>query len=165
MQDTGSIGYRLWQIRTERGLTQRGLAERAGISTKMVSLIERDERTPSVSLLYKLANVLGVDPSRLMDRRDRLEVTGPDRGILAVRNAMLVPEELAGLDLADDGEPLPLGVLGVRVERAWGLYWSGHLGKLAEELPDLLRAARATEREIGSPARRPLAQAYQHRLT
>jgi transcriptional regulator with XRE-family HTH domain len=161
MQDTSSIGSRLWQVRKERGLTQHRLAEAAGISTKMVSLIERDERTPSVPLVYKLADALGADPSRLLDRHDRLETAGPSKGILAVRNAMLVPEELAGLDVADDGEPLPLGVLGVRVEQAWELYWAGHLGQLAEVLPDLLRSARATERAIGSPACRPLAQTLQ----
>ena len=161
MQDTSSIGSRLSQARAERGLTQEELAARAGISAKMVSLIERGKRTPGIPTVYALAGALGVQPSRLLDRHDRLASGDREQGIAAVRNALLTLGDLPGLDLGDDGPALPLAELERAVDAGWGLYWKGRLGDLAALLPSLLMSARVTEREDGPAACRPLAQAYQ----
>ena len=161
MEHTSGLGDRLAQARADRGLTQDQLAERAGISAKMVSLIERGQRTPGIPTVYALAGALGIEPSRLLDRRDRLGAGDRERGILAVRDALLSPGDLPGLDLADDGPPAPLGELELAVDTGWDLYWKGQFGDLAALLPPLIGAARATVRESGSAACRPLAQAYQ----
>lgn len=55
-----SVGERLRILRTERNLSQRALAQAAGISTNSVSLIERDEISPSVATIQNLATALHV---------------------------------------------------------------------------------------------------------
>lgn len=58
-----TVGNKLRLVREERGLTQRELAQRAGISSNAVSLIERDENSPSVSTLQSLAAALNIKMS------------------------------------------------------------------------------------------------------
>lgn len=67
MVNNGSVGIKLRTIREERGLSQRELAKHAGISTNAVSLIERDENSPSVSTLQSLATALQVKMSYFFD--------------------------------------------------------------------------------------------------
>jgi len=47
--------------RKHRGMTQAVLAEIVGVSQAAVATIEKGKRAPSVSLLRKLADALGVD--------------------------------------------------------------------------------------------------------
>jgi transcriptional regulator with XRE-family HTH domain len=54
------VGERLRILRTERDLSQRTLAQQAGISPNSISLIERDEISPSVATLQNLATALHV---------------------------------------------------------------------------------------------------------
>jgi transcriptional regulator with XRE-family HTH domain len=51
--------------RVRMGLTQEALAERAGISTDMVSKIEGGNSGARFGVVAKLANALGVDPAEL----------------------------------------------------------------------------------------------------
>lgn len=60
MNKSQSVGERLRALRTERNLSQRLLAQMAGISTNSVSLIERDEISPSVATIQNLATALHV---------------------------------------------------------------------------------------------------------
>jgi transcriptional regulator with XRE-family HTH domain len=62
-----SLGERLRQLRNERRLSQRDLAQLAGISTNSVSLIEREEISPSVSTLQSLAGALNIKVSYFFD--------------------------------------------------------------------------------------------------
>lgn len=55
-----SVGERLRILRTERDLSQRALAQLAGISPNSVSLIERDAISPSVATLQNLATALHI---------------------------------------------------------------------------------------------------------
>ena len=55
-----SLGARVRAVRKERDLSQRGLAELAGLSPNAISLIERDEISPSVATLQRLAGALKV---------------------------------------------------------------------------------------------------------
>jgi predicted ATPase/transcriptional regulator with XRE-family HTH domain len=58
-----SFGELLRQRRLTAGLTQEALAERAGISAKAVSDLERDpDRTPRLDTVGLLADALGLDP-------------------------------------------------------------------------------------------------------
>src|SRR6478672_3764131 len=50
---------RLLAIRTERGLTQAGLAELVGVSRKTVNTVENGVFIPSTLLALKLARALG----------------------------------------------------------------------------------------------------------
>jgi len=60
MKNEKSVGDRLRVLRTERDLSQRALAQLASISTNSVSLIERNEISPSVATLQNLATALHV---------------------------------------------------------------------------------------------------------
>lgn len=53
-----AIGDTVRRLRHERSLTLKQLAERAGLSTSLISQIERAESSPSVSSLYRLAVAL-----------------------------------------------------------------------------------------------------------
>lgn len=60
MKNQKTVGDRLRELRTERDLSQRSLAQLASISTNSVSLIERNEISPSVATLQNLATALHV---------------------------------------------------------------------------------------------------------
>ncbi|HEX6038300.1 helix-turn-helix domain-containing protein [Longimicrobium sp.] len=54
------LATRLARLRAERGLTLDALAERAGVSRSMISLIERGKSSPTAAVLDRLAAGLGV---------------------------------------------------------------------------------------------------------
>jgi transcriptional regulator with XRE-family HTH domain len=56
----GGLGGRLRQIRTDRGISVRELARRAGCSASLVSQVERGVTVPSAGVVYALANELGI---------------------------------------------------------------------------------------------------------
>ena len=68
--DAATLGPFIARIRTERGLTQRELAERLYVSDKTVSKWERGLSLPSVPLLMPLAETLGLSISELMSREE-----------------------------------------------------------------------------------------------
>ncbi|HEX2140255.1 MAG TPA: cupin domain-containing protein [Woeseiaceae bacterium] len=55
-----SLGAELRTLRTHRGLSQRQLALRAGVSNATVSLIEHGRTDPSLGLLKRILDALGV---------------------------------------------------------------------------------------------------------
>ena len=60
MEETFSLGAKLRQLRSERNISQRDLARLADLSPNSISLIERDETSPSVSTLQSLARALNI---------------------------------------------------------------------------------------------------------
>ncbi|MDR1705593.1 MAG: helix-turn-helix transcriptional regulator [Clostridiales bacterium] len=64
-QSTG-VGARLREARRARNLTAVKLAEALGISMSYIGLLERGERTPSLSLAMKICKHLGVSFDYLM---------------------------------------------------------------------------------------------------
>lgn len=65
--DNARIGSLIYQLRKEKNMTQRQLAERMHISDKTVSKWERGLGCPDVSLLAELSNTLDVDLSQMLD--------------------------------------------------------------------------------------------------
>lgn len=62
--DSGfDVGVRLRQLRKARGLSQRELAKRAGVTNSTISLIEQNSVSPSVSSLKKILDALPVSIS------------------------------------------------------------------------------------------------------
>ena len=55
-----NIGLRLKTLRTSRGLSQRKLAAAAGVSNATISLIEHSRTDPSMGLLKRILESLGV---------------------------------------------------------------------------------------------------------
>ena len=54
------IGRRLKHLRTENGMSQRKLAAAAGVSNATISLIENGRTDPSMGLLKRVLDCLGV---------------------------------------------------------------------------------------------------------
>lgn len=54
------IGQRLKEIRIDRGLSQRELASRAGLTNGTISLIETDKTSPSVASLKSLLDAIPI---------------------------------------------------------------------------------------------------------
>jgi transcriptional regulator with XRE-family HTH domain len=60
-----TLGDNLARLRTQRRLTQEGLAERSGVSVSVVKKLERGNGDARVATLHKLARALDVPTSRL----------------------------------------------------------------------------------------------------
>ena len=52
--------------RAQKKITQEALAESADIASKMVSLIERNERNPSLNVVDSIAQGLGVSLAQMI---------------------------------------------------------------------------------------------------
>ncbi|WP_448808769.1 helix-turn-helix domain-containing protein [Agromyces bauzanensis] len=61
-----SLGARLREARTKRGLSLRSVAQALGVSASLISQVEIGKTQPSVSTLYALANHLGVSLDELL---------------------------------------------------------------------------------------------------
>lgn len=66
-----SLGTELHRARLAAGYSQEELAFRADISRNYVSLLERDEKSPTVKLLLRLCKALGIKASTLIARIER----------------------------------------------------------------------------------------------
>lgn len=84
------VGGRLRQLRLARGLSQRELAKRAGVTNSTISLIEQNSVSPSVSSLKKILDALPVSisaffagdepsPPRVFYRAEELTEIGDGR--------------------------------------------------------------------------------------
>lgn len=162
MDGQSSIGERIRQLRQERAprMTQRELAERAGVSVDTVSKLEQGvKQTALIGTLHKLAQALDVDVSALLARPARLDTEdGATAGVLAVRRALTSVDDLMGLEPED--EPEAPGALGDVLRRGWELYWTASYGLLSSLVPPLLAQARATARDDGTEAHELLAEVY-----
>jgi transcriptional regulator with XRE-family HTH domain/ketosteroid isomerase-like protein len=159
-----SIGARLKQLRGKI-MTQRELAERAGLSVRVVRALEQGERhTASVPTLQKLATALDVDLARLLGKPDSLPAAAPDAGVLAIRRSLTTVDDLLP-DPSWADEPLSLVEAQRAVDYCWGAYWAGRYALLSSLLPTTLPQLRATVRAVPAADRtraaEALAEAYQ----
>lgn len=78
-----TVGQRIRQIRKERNLTQRELAERVGINFTYLSRVENDrlddEQTPREETLQRIARALRADPDELLLLARRIPDSYRDR--------------------------------------------------------------------------------------
>ena len=63
----GVNGRKLAGLRTARGMSQREAAERIGLSHSFVCLLEANKRTPSLSVLTKIAKFYKVKIDELLN--------------------------------------------------------------------------------------------------
>jgi transcriptional regulator with XRE-family HTH domain len=64
-----ALATNLRRMRYARGWTQEELADRVEISSRYVGAIERGQVSASVSVLGRLADALGTEPSELVRRQ------------------------------------------------------------------------------------------------
>jgi transcriptional regulator with XRE-family HTH domain len=101
------VGARLREIREQHDLSQRQLAERAGVPHAQISMVERNHSSPSVASLRKILNGVGMTMAEFFDsevpprRKDQVFFT---------------PRDLIDLTskLTDDSGLAPRGVLSLR---------------------------------------------------
>ncbi|SDH12509.1 helix-turn-helix domain-containing protein [Nonomuraea jiangxiensis] len=90
------IGARIRELRTERGLTLARLAAAAGVSSGLISQVERDLADPSLETLRKIAKALDLPLFSLFQEPDatavavvrreaRMQVRSPVGGVVYTR--------------------------------------------------------------------------------
>ena len=94
-----SLGAQIRAARTEQGLTLRALAKRADVSPSLLSRVENDKSTPSVSTLYAVAAALGVSLDGVF--------SGAEDGVTRPSPTASPAAALAAGGLTPDGDARP----------------------------------------------------------
>ena len=79
------FGATLRAARLSRGLTQEEIADRADFDRTYPSLLERGLRTPTLTVLLKLAEALQIEPAELIDGVVQ-RLRGNEGGVLSPSN-------------------------------------------------------------------------------
>ena len=61
------VGYKLYELRRSRGLTQAELGRRVGVSEAAIRAYETGKRRPKQAHLERIADALGVRPEAIAD--------------------------------------------------------------------------------------------------
>ena len=72
MKKTKSLAFGpvLKNFRTERQLTQEELAEKVGVVTSYISMMESGQKFPNLEMLFMLGTALGVRPSQMLEKME-----------------------------------------------------------------------------------------------
>lgn len=127
----GDVGKRIAYQRRIARLTQQELADAAGIHVGTLRKIERGARGAGDSILDAVAAALGVDPSRLLQQRDRAD----DRVHQVMPDLSAV---LAAYDIPEDGPVRPLTELATAVDEAVNWRLAAQYVRIARHIPDLI---------------------------
>jgi transcriptional regulator with XRE-family HTH domain len=86
-RSSGVVGERIRERRRELGLSLQALAERAGLTASFLSLVEREQNSPSLESLRRIAEALDVpifyfteqfdNPNPVVRRDERIKITFP----------------------------------------------------------------------------------------
>ena len=86
-----SFGQYLIQLRAEKSISQRKLAELAGVTNSTISRIEADTVKPDPATLEKLAVALDIDKSLLLTKCGYSEI--PEEFVIIARKTGELSEE------------------------------------------------------------------------
>jgi transcriptional regulator with XRE-family HTH domain len=103
-RDPINVGARIRELRKDRRLSMRALAERSGLSLNAISRIERGESSPTVASLFTLATALQVHIADLF-------TTVPESSTILVRRNQRLRSRGAGLIMESLGIGLPGQIL------------------------------------------------------
>ena len=67
-----AFGRVLRKLRLAAGLSQEQLGLEADVQRNFISLIETGQNQPTITTIFKLANALGIKPSRLVAHAEKL---------------------------------------------------------------------------------------------
>ena len=72
MKKTKSLAFSpvLKNFRTERQLTQEELAEKVGVVTSYISMMESGQKFPNMEMLFMLGTALGVRTSQKLEKME-----------------------------------------------------------------------------------------------
>jgi len=94
------VGKRIREIRAQRGLSLRALAELSKLSTNAISLIERGDNSPTVSSLHNLASALAVPITAFFEQQ-------PGGQVIHLKKKHRPTSETAGVKMESLGGGLP----------------------------------------------------------
>ncbi|MGH3978541.1 MAG: helix-turn-helix domain-containing protein [Pseudonocardiaceae bacterium] len=140
-EEARTIGRRVRQIRDARGMTQKVVADRAGISKSYLCRLEKGQRALNQrSRIIALADALEIAPSELT----RLPVPAPadgdtDTAVKAVRSALIA----VGHDLPG-GQVVPLETLRTRLDELVAAQLRCEHHRVGRDLPGLIRDLHTT---------------------
>lgn len=77
LAENSSLGLKLKLIREEHGLTQAGLAGKAGVSPGLIAQIEQGKVQPSFKSIERISGVLGVSPCFFVLDNENIEAMLP----------------------------------------------------------------------------------------
>lgn len=66
------FGKVLRQMREEKGLTQEKMAELADVDRTYIYRLENGLRSPSLDIIFRLADTLNISPGALLERVSKL---------------------------------------------------------------------------------------------
>lgn len=67
-----AFGQYLTELRIAKSISQRKLAELAGVKNSTISRIEANQVSPNLSTIIKLSKALGVEPQILISNINRM---------------------------------------------------------------------------------------------
>jgi len=100
MSDQQLVGRCIRELRTQKGLSLRALAELSGLSTNAISLIERGDNSPTVSSLHSLATALAVPITAFFEQKI-------DGQVIHLKKDQRPTSETAGVRMENLGSGLP----------------------------------------------------------
>lgn len=62
---------RIKEVLEEKGIKQTWLAEKLGKSFSIVNAYACNRRQPTLEILFEIAKILGVDPKKLIDSKEK----------------------------------------------------------------------------------------------
>jgi transcriptional regulator with XRE-family HTH domain len=134
------------QLKKLRGgdVTQKELAERAGVSLVLVQKLEQGNRQTSLTALHKLARALDVEIGELLGKKTNLPEPTEDSGVVAIRHAITNIDDLLTERAA---QRAPATAEGMRraVTYGWGALNAGRYDQLGEVLPNAVLDTRTVE--------------------
>lgn len=94
-----AFSQNLARIRKQRGLSQADLAERAGLSRRMINHYETQAVQPPIDKIEAIAEALGIKPSQLLDQSPKvtdrdaaIDLTGIDpRSVKKLKDILSLP--------------------------------------------------------------------------
>jgi transcriptional regulator with XRE-family HTH domain len=100
MDDKMMVGQRIRELRNEKGLSLRALAELSQLSTNAISLIERGDNSPTLSSLHSIATALTVPVTAFFQQHH-------DRHVIHVKKDNRPTSQTSGIRMENLGSGLP----------------------------------------------------------
>jgi transcriptional regulator with XRE-family HTH domain len=68
-----AFGQAIRELREEQGISQEAFAMKCGVDRSHYGGMERGERNPSLTSVFKIAKALGIRPSQIHARAEQLQ--------------------------------------------------------------------------------------------
>jgi len=67
------LGKELKQVREASGMSQESLAFEAGVHRTYISLLERDKKSPTLNVLFRICKALEISAAELIARVEKVD--------------------------------------------------------------------------------------------